>query len=66
MRTIVVEMNKGQLYLNCDKVLYFVPSKKGTTLFMEDGSIFELSISPEVFAGMVNDPGVIHSTNVEK
>ena len=46
MSFVMIKTVKGEtLCLNCGKILFFCESKKGSTIFMEDGSSYEMNIS---------------------
>ena len=45
MSFVMIKTVKGEvLCLNCGKILFFCESKKGSTIFMEDGSAYEMNI----------------------
>ena len=51
MSFVVIKTSKGEtVCVNCGKILFFCESKKGSTVFMEDGTAFEMNVPlPQFF-----------------
>ena len=50
MSFVVIKTSKGEtVCLNSGKILFFCESKKGSTIFMEDGSCFEINMPLQQF-----------------
>ena len=45
MSFVVIKTAKGEtVCVNCGKILFFCDSKKGSSIFMEDGTMFEMNV----------------------
>lgn len=56
MSFVMIKTVKGEFVcVNSGKILFFCESKKGSTIFMEDGTIFEMNISLQQFFQDLNE-----------